>query len=209
MALNTIYQLRAIQSWGTGGKPLECVFFYNHTAGAGGAAQLADDWADQVGELMLPMQCTIVKNLTINVINLGDLSDFEYVTWAGTGTQAQQALPPYAAVGFTMKLNTRAVAKGSKRVSGIPETAGQDGVLTDATYVDLVEDFRVALGSEITTVDDTWSPIVLKRVKTAVVGTVPTKYTYRLPATDGELVIGEITSVLTSTRLTHQVSREV
>lgn len=209
MALNTIYQLRARQTWGTGGKEQESVFFFDHTAGTGASADLAAIWGTVIGAALNALQTSIMKNYSVDVINMGDFSDFAYVPWFGTGSVTDQTLPPYAALGYTMKLNTRAVRHGSKRFSGIPEGAGNDGVITESGYITKVETMRAALEGELTDAGDTWLPIVVKRVKEPVVGTVPLQYTYRLPETDGELVYGEIVSVLNSLNLTHQTSREL
>lgn len=209
MALDTIYQVRARQQWGTGGKELETVWFYDHTAGLGSSADLAEAWGDSIGVMINNLQASHVRNYSIDVINLGDLGDFDSAPWAGGGAIVQEANPPFAALGYTMKVNTRAVRKGSKRISGVPETVVQNGVVTDATYQGLMETLRIAMQNEIVTLDDTYLPIVVKRIKTAVVGTVPLQYTYRLPTIGDPLTVGEVVVVLTSFNLTHQVSREV
>lgn len=209
MPLNTVYQVRARQQWGSGGKELETVWFYDHTAGTGDSTDLAVAWGTGIGDAINDMQCSHVRNYSIDVINLGDLSDFDSVPWTGGGAIVQEANPPFAAVGFTMKVDTRAVRKGSKRISGIPETVVQNGVVTDSAYLALMETLRGAMQVEIVTGTDTFLPVVVKRIKTAVTGTVPLQYTYRLPTIGDPLTLGEIVVVLTSPNLTHQVSREV
>lgn len=208
MALNTIYQLRLIQEWGSGGKRMENVFFYDHTAGSGEAADLATAFGTAILPAIHELQNEIVKDYSIDVINLGDLSDFASVPTVGQGDYSGDALPPYAAVGYTLKVSTRAVRKGSKRFSGVPESVQVNGQVTNATYATSMEALRILLQTELVDASETWLPVVIKRVKTAVVGTVPLQYTYRLPTTDGELTIGEIVVALTSSILSHQVSRE-
>lgn len=209
MALDTIYQVRARQTWGVGGKELETVWFYDRTAGVGNAADMAENWGTSIGALMNDLQCSVVRNYSIDVINLGDLGDFASVPWIGGGLGVEQSHPPFVSVGYTMKVNTRAVRKGSKRISGIPESADTDGVITAAPYKAAMESLRIAMQQEIVDESNTWLPVVVKRIKEPVVGTVPQQYTYRLPTVGDPLVLGEVVVVLTSFNLTHQVSREV
>jgi len=209
MPLNTVYQVRFKQTWGSGGKPLENVFFFERTAGTGVASDLATDFGTAIAPAINAIQNNVVKNISINVINLGDLGDFAEPAFVGTGVGTGETLPPFNAVGFTFKVNTRAVRHGGKRIAGVPESAQNNGIITDATYIANIETLRLAMQDELVSADNTWLPVVVKRVKTAVTGTVPLQYTYRLPTTDLELVLGEVTAVLTTTNLTHQVSREV
>lgn len=209
MPLNTVYQVRARQTYGPGGKPMDTVWFFDHTAGTDTADDLAVAWGLARGDLMNAMQTDHIRNVSIDVINLGDLGDFASVPWIGGGLINDDTMPPYVAYGFTMKVDTRAVRKGSKRIGGVPEAAATDGVITNVTVLPLIEDLRLAMQQEIVDSGDTWLPVVVKRVREPVVGTVPQQYTYRLPSTDSELVLGEVTVVLTSSNLSHQVSREI
>lgn len=209
MSLDTTYLLRLRQLWNVGGKPMENVFFYEHTAGSGDAFTLAEAF-DLV---MLPkindLQWAGVQNSNIDVYNMGDPTDFISYPATGVGLQSGDSLPPHSAINFTMKLSTRAVRKGSKRFSGIPEAVQENGYILDAAYLAKMETLRLALFAELVSDLDTFLPIVVKRVKEPVVGTVPLQYTYRLPITDGELVVGEVATATTAPIVSHQVSREV
>jgi len=207
MPLNTIYQVRARQTFDTNGKELETVWFFDHTAGSGTASDLAVAFGAARGDLMNAFQTELIKNYSIDVINLGDLGDFASLPWVGTGALAQDTLPPFNAVGFTMKVNTRAVRKGSKRVSGLAETDVTNGEITGTTTLANIELLRIAMAQEIVDASDTWLPIVVKRIKTAVAGTTPTQYKYRLPEPGDPLVTGEVITVLTTRNVSHQVSR--
>lgn len=208
MPLNTIYQARIIQTWGEGGNKMENVFFYDHTAGSGNALTLAELLETGCLALINDLQTQFVKNVSIDVINLGDLSDFISYPITGEGGWAGDSLPPYAAVGFTMKVNTRAVRHGSKRFSGVPESAQDDGKVTDPSYVTNIDAMRVFLSQEVVGASDTFLPVVVKRIRTAVPGTTPTQYTYRLPRAGDTLTLGEVVTVIDSLTLSHQVSRK-
>lgn len=207
MPLNTIYQVRLRQNFGDGGKALENVFFFDHTAGAGVAIDLAQVFEN----LMLPainaLQTAVIKNSRLTIINLGDLSDFIEYPLTGDGDYATDTLPAFAAVGYTLKLNTRAVRGGSKRIAGVPESVSTHGTVDDGAYITKMNTLKTALQSELTDVSDTFLPIVVKRIKTPVVGTVPLQYDYRLPVPGDTLVYGEVVTALTSVKLSHQVSR--
>lgn len=209
MPLNTIYQVRARQTFDIGGKELETVWFFDHTAGSGTAADLAVAFGAARGDLMNAFQTELIKNLSIDIINLGNPGDFVSLPWLGTGALAQDTLPPFNAVGFTMKVNTRAVRKGSKRVSGLAETDVTNGEITGTTTLANIELLRIAMAQEIVDASDTWLPVVVKRIKEAVPGTTPTRYTYRLPTTGDPLVTGEVVVALTNPNVAHQVSREL
>jgi hypothetical protein len=128
---------------------------------------------------------------------------------ASPGTFAtDESLPSFAAIGYTLKLNTRAVRPGSKRIAGIPEIVTNRQTITDAAYIALMEAFRLKLQSPLVGAADTWQLVVVKRVKTPVVGTVPLQYDYRMPTTDADLVYGSVVAALTSTTISSQVSRK-
>lgn len=209
MALNDIYMLTHRQTWGVGGRPINNVYFFEHTAGAGVAIDLAQAFQSQYLPVIGALQSILIWSTFLEVINLGDLGDFVSYPVEANGSYGGDVLPPYAAYGFTQRVNTRAVRKGSKRIAGVPESAQANGVVTFPDILDAMEDFRILLESELTDVSDTWLPVVIKRVKTPVVGTVPLQYTYRLPTSDLELVVGEVVNVSTSPNLTHQVSRSL
>lgn len=209
MALDSIYQVRARQHWGGSNKPFESVFFFEHTAGEGDWSDLSTVFGNVIGDAINDLQTTTVHNDSIDIINLGNPTDFGFAVWSGLGAYDESALPPYAAVGFTFKLNTRAVRHGGKRISGIPESVTDNGKIVNSTYRGKVEVLRLAMQQELVDASNTWLPVVVKRIRTAVAGTVPQQYTYRLPTTGDTLTLGEVVAVLTSDDLSHQVSREV
>lgn len=209
MAIDSLYQVTVKQTWGSGGKPMNNVFFYSHTAGDGDWADLAASFGTAFMPALNNLQCAIVKNQSIDVVNLGVPTDFGFLPVVGAGLNVAEALPPFAALSYTMKVNTRAVRKGSKRFSGIPESVQVDGKIVDPPYQGNIDTMRIFLQQELVSADDTWLPVIVKRIKEPVIGTVPLKYTYRLPAVGDTLVLGEVVVVLTTFDVKHQVSREV
>ena len=207
MALNDIYQLTLKQT--LFGRNIENVFFYERTAPTGTAAVLVDSWIEFILPNILDIQTSSVQNVSISAINLGDLADFVDVPDDTEGNYGEvDTLPAFNAVGYSLRLNTRAVRPGSKRFAGVPEEASLNGVLVLPGYLTVVEALRQTLLEPAGVVGDTYNPIVVKRVKEEVVGTVPPKYTYRLPTTGDPLVVGEVVNVLTNRNVTSQTSRK-
>jgi hypothetical protein len=116
-------------------------------------------------------------------------------------------LPIFDAIGFTFKPSTRAVRPGSKRIAGIPQSTVTKGKVTDAGYITIMNNARVAMGNSIGTEPDMFSPCIVKRTKTAIPDTEPVKYRYTLPKAGDTLVVATVVAVLQSTKVTHQVSR--
>jgi hypothetical protein len=207
VALNTIYQLRDIQE--LDGKTIENVYYFNRSGGTGSAINLALAFETEFLPFVLACQVAYVSHVGLSVINLGDLGDFQQLPLVTAGTYSgDDHLPTFNAIGFSMKLNTRAVKGGSKRITGIAEPATTKDLITAAPLLAAVESLRDAFATDIVSAGNTWQPVVVKRVRTAISGTVPLQYNYRLPATDGELVYGEVTACLTSPLITSQVSRK-
>lgn len=206
MALADVYQLVLTQTFA--GKELNNVFFFNRSDGAGGAGVLCAAFDSDYLPVINAMQSTGILNQQIFAFSLGNLSDFSTLPISGTGDLSGQALPPQDAISFSFKLNTRAIRPGGKRIAGIPESAQSGGQIEDAGYLDAIEDVRILLGTDLVGGGTTYQPVVVKRVKTAIPGTTPTEYTYRLPEDDDDLVLGGIVAVLTSDLVKSQVSRK-
>lgn len=207
MALSDIYQLTLNQT--LFGRNLQNVFFYERQDPAGSAAALAAAWIEFTMPFYMDLQSASVQNTSVDVINLGDLTDFVSVpddTVGGYG--AVDTMPAFNAVGFSLRLDTRAVRPGSKRFSGVPETVVLNGVLTEPTYLGFVEAARQTLSNPAGTAGDEYNPIVVKRIKTAVAGTVPQKYKYRLPTTGDTLTYGTVVAALADREVTSQTSRK-
>lgn len=205
MPLNTIYQLVHRQTAFT--EAIENVYFYNHSAGTGDATDLGNDWIDQILPLVLDIQNENMHTVGVDITNLGDLGDFDSLVATGVGISTGAMLPSFNGISFTMKPDTRAVRKGGKRIAGMSEASQTNGIIDDTALEARIETYRLALGANLVGVADTWTPVIVKRVKTAVAGTTPTKYKYALPKVDADLVYAGILSVLTTLKVAHQVSR--
>lgn len=207
MPLNKVYLLRHIQHQDN--QQIENVYFFNHIAGDGVATNLALDFEGEWLPKITPMQVPSVITDAIACYNLGDLSDFVTLPLATPGSYAlPNPLPSFNAVGFSLKLNTRAIRPGSKRIAGVSEGATAGQTIVTADMLAAMETFRLALAANLVGADDTWQHVVVKRVRTAVPGTTPVKYRYNLPVSDAQLVLGTVVAALTSPIVTSQVSRK-
>lgn len=207
MALNTTYLLRHIQH--IEGQQIENVYFFNHAAGDGLATDLCLDFEAQWLPTILDMQVGACITDGIAAYNLGDLGDFSTLPLSSNGTFGfVQYLPSFNAINFTLKLNTRAVRPGSKRIAGIPEEVTAGNNVVDEDYLGLMDALRLKYQANMVGASDTWSPIVVKRVKTAIPDTDPVQYRYNLPTTDLALVTGSVVAALTTPVVSSQVSRK-
>jgi hypothetical protein len=209
MVLADIYEVTPVQVWsGTGEQTMSRYYYRKGGTGISAAALAAQFILEgNPGYQMLQLQTDNMQGKSIRVINLGDFGDFIELAWTADGIDVEaNTLPVVVAVGYSLRLDTREIRPGSKRISGIPDGQDTDGVLTNAPYLVFVEDMRQALLATIE--DGGWSadPVVIKRVLRAPDETHP-KSRYTLPETDGELVVGNVVNVLTSPILTHQISR--
>lgn len=207
MPLNQVFQLVDIQSYGV--KVIENVYFFEGIGAAGGADDLIDAFIAGYMPAIRALQAQGIFHTEIKVTNLGDLSDFadRAVNLAGLAG-AGDTLPSFVAVGYTLKPATRAVRPGSKRYTGILESVVTNGVVTEPTYVAAVETLRVKLDDNVTGVLEDYQPVIVKRIKEPVVGTVPLQYTYRLPHAGDPLVLGLVKQAVSSLQTTSQVSRK-
>lgn len=206
MALADVYQL--VVKAHLGSVNLENVFFYNRTVGSGNAGVLAAQFLTDIIPLITPLQNVGVIYDQITAFSLGDLSDFTNLVLANTGEVTGDSLPTSDALSYSLKLDTRAIRPGGKRISGIPESVQNDGQVTDATYITALNTLRDALNNALSPSGSTFVPVVVKRIKTLVSGTTPPQYTYRLPGVGDTLTLGTVVQVLSSTILGSQVSRK-
>jgi hypothetical protein len=187
---------------------LRNVFFYEKGPSGSNSTNLGAFWATSIEPKLQDMICSVVAFDHLETFCLGDPTDFVTQTLGDTGFVTTQCLPMSVALNYTYKLDTRLIRPGSKRFAGIPEAASAFNTVTDSGYLAFMEALRVALKGEFFSGGVVaYRPVVVKRVKYVVEGHTPTRYAYRLPQTDEELVVGHVTEVLSNVRLSHQVSR--
>lgn len=207
MAISDIYQLTLNQT--IYGRDIQNAFFYEREEPTGTAADVAEQFVTNILPTILAIQSAAVLNVNLVAINLGDLADFETVPLTGGGTYGDvDTMPAFNAVGYSLRLNTRAVRPGSKRFAGVPEEASLNGELVLPAYLTRVETLRTVLDDPIGATLGLYNPIVVKRIKEPVVGTVPPKFTYRLPTVGDPVTVGVVVSALVGRQVTSQTSRK-
>jgi hypothetical protein len=206
VALSDLYQVKHFQTF----QGQEClnVYFYERSIGTGGAVELADDWQTAILPKVNDIQSTNVLNVRLDVANLGDAGDFDVLTLIDGGGLAAESLPAFNAVSYTFKPDTRAVRHGGKRYVGVPESVTVVNEITGTVYLASMETLRAALAAPIVGLANTWRPVLVKRIRSTVAGTVPPQYRYRLPIAGDTLVVAGMLSVLVSTHVKHQTSRQ-
>ena len=206
MALSDLYVVKHFQSF----QGQEClnVYTYECIDGTGGAVNLASDFATELLPTINQIQSSNVGNVDLDVANMGSSTDFDLYVLTGGGALVAESMPAFNAVSYTFKSNDRAVRHGGKRYVGIPESVATVNTIDGATYLGYMEDLRDALFANIVGAANTWRPVLVKRIRTAVTGTVPLRYTYRMPTTGDPLTVAGILAVLVSNKVKHQTSRQ-
>jgi hypothetical protein len=207
MALADIYQLIHRQDFI--GKLVENVYFFRREDSSVDHQDLQDGFVDQYLNDILTIQCAVVKSTEILVQSLGNTSDFGSTPLTATeGLRSGDCLPAFNAVGYTFRSADRAVRPGSKRICGVPEAVTLYDDITDASYLGYMETLRVTLDTPITFGGGIFTPVLVKRIKEPIVGTVPPQYTYRLPETGDPLTVATFLGVLVGKKVTSQISRK-
>lgn len=180
-----------------------------HKLGTGISQDLIDAFqSDLLPKIALIQNVEIITKL-VRVYSLGNLGDTgEEVFSLPGGQDTGQMLPVFNAMNFTLRPVGRTVRPGSKRFAGVPELVQNKGTITDATYLGQLESLRVGLANELSTDDvNFWQPCITKRVKYEVPDSDPVRFAYRYPETDEELVFAPVGNAVTTTKVSHQVSR--
>lgn len=206
MALADIYQL--IHKQAHLGEVIQNVYFYQRSDVESTAGMLIAAFIEDMLPEVRALQTNDYVTTEVSALSLGDLTDFDLEPLNLVGTYGTGVpLPSFNAIGYTLKLNTRAVSPGSKRIAGIPAEVVTEDFVTSSGYLATMETLRLAMLAQVQIDDAIFFPVVVKRTKTAVAGTVPQKYKYTLPVAGDPLVVGTVAAVLTSPKVTHQVSR--
>jgi hypothetical protein len=206
VATTGLYQLNHKQTYL--GEDIENVYFFRREDAGTDHVDLIDAFIADVLPAVQALQAPQIITASIKAQSLGNLSDFgeQIVNTPGT-YDPSEILPIFNAIGYTFRSANRGVRPGSKRITGIPETVQAGGIVTLSVYLTRMEACRVAMDSVIGTSPGFFTPIIVKRIKTAVPGTTPVKYKYTLPAVGDDATIATFLGVFTSPIITHQVSR--
>lgn len=208
MALSDCYMVRDIQDFF--GEQMLNVYFYQDLLLASTAENVVDSFVADVLPKVLDIQNGSIKHVLVDAVNLGDPGNFYEEIHDDVGTYSGDMLPPFNAINYSLRLNSRLLRPGSKRYAGVNESVQINGLLTDATYLTKVEALRVQQSAILLSgVLSTFQPIVVKRVKYNPDPLDETHFAYRLPQTDEEFVFGNVIDALTTTHVSHQVSRKV
>lgn len=209
MAINDVYELTHVQRHVATGELIQSKWYYNGVDLGASAEVLFDGWvaADGMLEAINLLQCDELENVTIRVINLFSLTDFyEDVPPATTFRAGEDCLPIHTALNISLKIDTRGVSPGSKRISGIPESAQVNGAIALGGYITEINALLALIPLNVGSGGvGEFDPIVVKRIREGNGTTVP--YSYSLPTNVGETNFGHVVAAVANFRLSHQVSR--
>lgn len=212
MAIGDIYEVAHIQEHEDTGEKIMSKWYFRSKDALGSAANLYQAFKQANGYLVRinELQSRVLNNVELRVINLFSLTDFFFGNPTGQGTIASdEMLPLHSALNITLKLNTRGIRPGSRRISGIDEASQSKGLITGAAYITSLNSTLVFLSNTLTnaTTADTYDHVVVGRIKYDVPDTDSVREAYRLPANQGEANAGLVIAALANLRISHQVSR--
>lgn len=205
MAVGDIYMLKDKHraTWGT--EFLNTYFYIG--SGDGLALNLAQAFADEIVADIADLQQTDITHYELEALSLFDPTDFGVVAIDVDGTQTTETSAPFTAINFSLRLPTRAIKAGSKRIGPVPEDVVVNGVVTDSAYITLLQSVVADLDNQISPTGEpskTFDPVVVKRI---VEGTPP-NVSYRLPTSFGEAVYAPVIAALVNLNVSHQVTRK-
>lgn len=210
MAVNDLYMATLHQTYGAGGKACDTVWSYRAVDPFCTAEGLAENITEGDGILKLAndMQSSVIKNVSIRVVNLFSLVDFADIPLTGAGLGSADSAARFNALKYTLKLNTRGINPGRKSFRGVPDGVQEAGVITNATFLAQAELLRIEMGRTLgIALAGQYEPVVIGRIKMSPDADHPEEW-YRLPASEGEANWGKVTAVLFNPRVGHQVSGE-
>lgn len=211
MAIGDLYELTFVQADSETLEPIITKWYYAAVDVLGNAQGLFEGWTkdNSLLERINNLQCQTVLNQSIRIINLFSLTDFYENTVEGEGLIASaESLPIHDVVNFTLKLDTRGVRPGSKRLSGIPESVQRQNLIRDGAYItDLNILANLMPDDVVEPLGAVFDPVVVKRIKYTVGEGEEAHDAYRLPANAGEANYGHINAALVNLKVSHQVSR--
>lgn len=206
MAIADVYMLRNFQRYQN--EDLLNVYFYQDVIVGNNAEDLVEGWKLDVLPKIVACQTAAITHRLVDAVCLGDPSNFFESALTSTGELGGDTLPAHNAVNFSLRINSRALRPGSRRLCGIQEEATTLNFITGAGLIGVLNTLRAKYKSKVLVgIIEAYQPIVVKRVPYEIVDVDGTHTAYRLPENDEELVTGDIVECLLNTKISHQVSR--
>lgn len=213
MPVGDVYEVVDVQRYL--GQTVMNVYHYQQTAAfvplAGTIAQaLADAFATTIVPVIAGIQHPSLVHVEVNVKNVFDGTDAGTAVTGNSGSQTGlgDAMPAFTNYAMQFKTDNAGIRPGSKRIAGVAEGATAAGIVEGVRLADaqVVADALAApIQGGLIITNDIMKPVIVKRVREGVYGS----YTYRMPATSAELVVGKITEALVNVLITSQTSRKV
>ena len=211
MAINDLYEVTHVQEDENTGEKIMNKWHFVGTDTGSSAADLynmfiqTNSFLDRVHEL----QSRVINDVEVRVVNLFSLTDFYVGDPNDQGSIADDnMLPLHDALSISLKLNTRGVRPGSKRISGIVEADQNQGIITGSGYLTALNSTLAWLpGPHVSEDDPTYDLVVIKRILDPDPTPVGSSPIYRLPANSGEADYGTVIAAVANLRVSHQVSR--
>lgn len=202
-ALNDVFMVTDISQC-LGQECINVYFYRQNVVGDNSADDVLDSFEGQVLPAVLALQTDDVLHTTLIAQNLYTPSERASRTISEVGANTGgNTMNNFTAYGFSLNQDNGAIRNGSKRIVGVQDDVSVDGVITDATYIDLIADLAGVLA---TTLDlgiiATFVPTIVKRILVSA-------GEYRLPANSGEAVLGSVVEAVWNPLLTSQTSRKV
>lgn len=146
------------------------VYWFEQSAGTGGADDCAEAYIQDIGALVRAFQSNQLTHNRVDVTNMDDPTDYVEKAWTANnaGSLTGEVLPPYVVFAFRLNRVSRDVRHGQKRYSGIVEGSIENGVPVSGTLT-LLNNLATALAQPISwsSGDGTYDPKIVKRTGTS------------------------------------------
>lgn len=132
------------------------------------AEDIADAFFTQMIAHLGNIQSSSLSHIELEFLNLSNQLEEATQTWDTPipGGIAGEYLPANVAYSYRMQRYDRVVRNGAKRISGVPEIATVGGRILAAAYVEVVNNFAIALAEPLTvegdSVDATLVPLIVR-----------------------------------------------
>lgn len=211
MAIGDVLELTHVMENEQTGEQMMNKWYYAVVDILGNANGLYNAWVATAGmeDKVCALMSRVMNPKTIRVINLFSLTDF----FEGVGTTQglianDEMLPMHSAVSITLRLDTRGVRPGSKRISGLTEADQAAGLINGVAYIASLNALLTAIPQDVVESGlGVYDPIVVGRILDPDPTPLGDSPIYRLPADQGEANYGHINLAVANLRVSHQVSR--